>query len=533
MNISQRLALTLGLALLALLAIGSFGLWQQHQANDRFNYLKANTFPSIMTLNEAQTALTESRTAIYRHMLAQDDAKKSQEEQFLGTVDKRLNDALDHYEKDLLSNNDDKQLLDQERALFKDYIATRGAVLQQSKEHKPPVTDAMRAASKALSLKLNEHLKFNYDYADRLSLDNQAAYQQAINLSVGVIAVSLLVCAGMGWSLFSHIRRSLNSIRTSMLTVCQSLDFRLRATVGRKDEVGETAEAFNTLLQQLQQSFQDIHRSIASVDQAIEGMAANTTQIARSSEVQSEAAATMAAAVEEMTVSINHVADRANEASQQTSAAGHTASQGGKVIMATVEGITQVSGSVSEAAQRIAQLQEDSQTIATVMGIIKDIAEQTNLLALNAAIEAARAGEMGRGFAVVADEVRKLAERTAKSTTEISSVIAKMQQGTRDAVESMEMVVGRTQQEANSAREANTVIGHIQTNTQQAMELVKDISNSIAEQTSTSTTIAQRVEQIAQMAEENASAATSSADAARDLQQQAKTILQTVEQYQV
>jgi methyl-accepting chemotaxis protein len=140
-------------------------------------------------------------------------------------------------------------------------------------------------------------------------------------------------------------------MRDVMFNVREALDFRLRVKVMRKDEVGETAIAFNALLQQLQDSFQDIRRSVESVDQAIEGMASNTSQIARSSELQSEAAAAMAAAIEEMTVSINHVSDRALEANQQTSAAGDTASQGGQVILATVSGITAVSESIRQAAR--------------------------------------------------------------------------------------------------------------------------------------------------------------------------------------
>ncbi|WP_230369408.1 methyl-accepting chemotaxis protein [Paludibacterium denitrificans] len=202
-------------------------------------------------------------------------------------------------------------------------------------------------------------------------------------------------------------------------------------------------------------------------------------------------------------------------------------------MLTTVEGITTIASSIREAADRISLLRDDSETIASVLGVIKDIADQTNLLALNAAIEAARAGEMGRGFAVVADEVRKLAERTASSTTEISSVIAKMKQGTNDAVGSMQQVVERVTREADCAREASDAIDRIQRNTQRAMELVQDISDSIVEQSSASQTIAQNVEQIAQMAEENSAASSSSADAAKQLHQQARQILTTVSQYQV
>ena len=315
--------------------------------------------------------------------------------------------------------------------------------MKASREHPGAATQAMLVAgpipdsAKALAKDLNDHIDFNYALADSLSKDNAAAYTLAFGSSLAVIAACLLLSGALGWVLFRHIRLSLHQIRSTLFNVNQQKDFRLRAPVGRMDEV-ETATAFNQLLDNLQRSFQEIRDSIGTIDGAMSGLANNTHEIARSSEVQSESAAAMAAAVEQMTVSINHVASSAVEARGQAQQAGEMATEGGQVISATVRGITEVAGAITDAAERIGQLKEDSATIASVMGVIRDIADQTNLLALNAAIEAARAGEMGRGFAVVADEVRKLAERTASSTTEIAAIINKMQSSTLEAVQSME-----------------------------------------------------------------------------------------------
>ena len=225
----------------------------------------------------------------------------------------------------------------------------------------------------------------------------------------------------------------------------------------------------------------------------------------------------MAATVEEMTVSVTHVADRAGETNQLAVRSGQVATEGAEVIGHTVEDINGIAQVVRSAAEHIDLLDQDSAKVNTVVAVIREVADQTNLLALNAAIEAARAGEAGRGFAVVADEVRKLAERTASSTQEIASTIGSMQtsaksaaEGMRAAVDQVESGVARTAQASDSIREISQV-------SQDTEARVGEISEAIREQSVASTSIAQQVERIAQMTEENSAAAAATADTARHL----------------
>ncbi|MCD4485773.1 methyl-accepting chemotaxis protein [Chromobacterium vaccinii] len=538
MTITKRLLLTTILALLAMLALGVQGLWKQQQANERFDYMKINTFPSIHTLDDAKEALADVRLTLARSVALSDPAAKKAEFAALADLDKRFDAALDKYEKELVSNDADRKLLQVDRDDMKMYRQQRDKYLQLVQDNNVAAADKLMTGdmsneAKALNQALIDHIEFNYKLAEQLSKDNAAAYLAAWWQSTILVALAVLVCGWLSGHLFLNIRSSLEQMLDTMQSVRTSLDFRLRAPVKRMDEIGKIGSSFNELMGRLQQSFQEIRRSVEDMEGSIIHMVNSSGDIASSSVQQSESASAMAAAVEQVTVSINHVADRAREANHQAREAGEIADHGSRVMLGTVDGISAVAESVGEASDRIGKLRDDSVTIATVLGVIKDIADQTNLLALNAAIEAARAGETGRGFAVVADEVRKLAERTASSTTEISAVIDKMQQGTQAAVTGMQQVVTRVNEEAEKARGAGDTIQQIKTNSSHSMLLIGEISDSIVEQGSASNTIAQKVEQIAQMAEANSKASSDSADSARELREQAGNIQRTVAQYKV
>ena len=149
--------------------------------------------------------------------------------------------------------------------------------------------------------------------------------------------------------------------------------------------------------------------------------------------------------------------------------------------------------------------------------VIRAIAEQTNLLALNAAIEAARAGEAGRGFAVVADEVRALAHRTAQSTQEIEKMVAGIQNGTGEAVQSMQQSNQRTQNTLEMARAAGVALEQIT----QSISLINErnlvIASASEEQAQVSREVDRNLVNIRDLATQSAAGANQTSAASHEL----------------
>jgi len=278
------------------------------------------------------------------------------------------------------------------------------------------------------------------------------------------------------------------------------------------DELHAAGKNFNGMAASFRSLLGGVQSDVTHLNRAAEQLAASSQQISAGTASQSDAAASMAAAVEEMTVGIDHISRNAQDAQLCSRESDEVATRGGQIVAAVVDEIQGIALTVKESAAAVEALGQQSGQISAIVGTIKDIADQTNLLALNAAIEAARAGESGRGFAVVADEVRKLAERTAKSTHEISEMIAAVQSGTAVAVASMKNGVSRVSSGVEQARLAGEAIGQVQAQSRQVLNAVSEITNSLREQAAASTEIAQNVERIAQMAEENNAAASGNAD---------------------
>ena len=300
--------------------------------------------------------------------------------------------------------------------------------------------------------------------------------------------------------------------------------------------VGDT----NSLLASMKEMQQTLRRMIEEI---VEGagqlsMASGqllqaSEEVAKRSQQQSESASSMAAAVEEMTVSIDQVGENAREAHHISVQAGELSSHGTEVVRHAADEMNRIASAVQSSAMVIEELGHQSDQITQIVKTIREIADQTNLLALNAAIEAARAGEQGRGFAVVADEVRKLAERTSRSTTEITSMVERIQKGTRDAVSSMETGVTQAGNGVELAGQAGASIAEIRDGAMRVVNVVNNISDSIREQGAVSSDIAKSIENIARMSEESSQAVQETARAARHLQQLSSSLHNLVTRFRL
>ena len=346
----------------------------------------------------------------------------------------------------------------------------------------------------------------------------EIAYQKDVKIFLALTIFGLLTVLSIAWFVVNHISSSLriagdfaNSIASGNLT-------RPIPQAG-EDEIGDLMAKLGVMRNTLHELIASISQNMKGLKQSAAELSGSATSSARTTEMQAEAASSMAASVEQLSVSIDQVEEHASEARNVTLASSAQSTEGGRIIHDAAAEMKLIADAVNSTAGTIKELEGYSDQISSIVQVIKDIADQTNLLALNAAIEAARAGEQGRGFAVVADEVRKLAERTGNSTQEIGAMIGKIQQGTQRAVQEMEAGVKRVGDGVELAHKAGDSVTDIRNSAEHATRAVDDINLALKEQAVAARDIAQKVERIAQGSETNSAAVAQTAASAHRLEQ--------------
>ena len=292
----------------------------------------------------------------------------------------------------------------------------------------------------------------------------------------------------------------------------------MTGVAGAIQEVGIKLKETIGIAQQSAQSVSNISDLLSSASE----------QLATGMENQSERISTIVTASTEMAKTSGGIAQNVNIVQQKSADVLELAKAGGKKIVHSTHSMADILKQVTTASEQASSLELKAIQVQEVVSIITSIAEQTNLLALNAAIEAARAGEAGRGFAVVADEVRSLAERSTKSTHEINTIIASMQEGVGQVVGTMDKVSTSAKDGNEISQDAAESFTQIITAMQSLQENVAVNAVSVEEMSSTAENITAEIQSISEVSIQSLSIAKHIAESAGSLEKNMDSLTSSV-----
>jgi len=399
------------------------------------------------------------------------------------------------------------------------------------------------AANELLLKVVNPTLKHSAETADRLMATEMAAAErfykeaEAGYNTMFTLITSVLVIGALGSALLAYL--TVSSITFGVTRVEEAAnrlaegDLNVKVDYQGKDEIGHIVKAFNNMAATFRETVNDIKDAITRLASAAEETSVVTAQTNSGINQQQVETSQVATAINEMNATVHEVARNAVEAASAAKDADASFNEGKKVVDTIIEAIGALAKEVDQAAQVIHQLEQESDSIGSVLDVIKGIAEQTNLLALNAAIEAARAGEQGRGFAVVADEVRTLAGRTQDSTKEIEEMITKLQSGTGKAVQVMEAGKEKSRIGVEHASAAAEALQTINAAVDRISSMNAQIANAAEEQSAVTEEINRSIVNINSVAEQSAAGAQQTAAASDDLAKLAEQLKGLVERFKV
>ena len=535
-KISSRLKLLMGALLALALLIGGMG-WIHSIVTDRaLKSLYDDRLVPLQLLSNVKERTLHNRLAITQSALFPEKHEKYRKEitdnlaEISKNMDGYMATYMDSHEKEIAEKLITVQKRYQEEALIPAMEAMSAGKTSEVNAMLDTKLRALYYEAKALNdelikLQLDESLKINND---------------ATTFTKNMTVLFMIVIFGgggaalwFGMSIIRGINRSLQELSGVMVRMASNHDLTVRSKVFGKGEIGQSAMAFNSLIDELAAILKKVDISAKSVASTAAQLSTSSSQIERGSREQSEAAASTAAAVEEITVSINSVSANTDDVKILSEHSLQQTKSGNENVSIMIAEIQRVQDAVNLIADSVQEFVSSAQSISTMTQQVKDIADQTNLLALNAAIEAARAGEQGRGFAVVADEVRKLAEKSAQSASQIDEVTISLSQKSSRVDEVVQNGLRALNATQEQVARVSKVLKDAGDSVLKSTQGVNDIASSVREQSIASTEIARNVERIAQMSEENHAAVRSNSQDAIHLNSLSEELQNSVSSFKV
>lgn len=469
-----------------------------HMKTSLEDMYKVNLLP-VEWLNMARAQSRTAEGITLQVLLA--ELSKPQQEKLIAESKSRMDEAdklIDQYEKQVATQQARQKVADIKK-MMKDYHVERQKAVElvlsgKRQEGFTYFTKNAAGHIEHINAVMEELAHAEAKQAAERSEHSEKEAMNAVKISLVITLMAMLVSLGLGLWIARMIARPLQAMVNRAEDMAKGNLTGADINTTTQDEVGQLAEAFNSmagnlrrLVRQVSESAQQVAAASETLTEGAEQSAQATTQIATSiMEVaegtvqQSKTVDDTTQIIEQMASNMQQMSVNANTVVGVTNESAGTARQGQKAVEAAVAQMTKIENTVAASAQVVTELGERSEQIGQIVDTITGIAGQTNLLALNAAIEAARAGEQGRGFAVVAEEVRKLAEQSEVATKQIATMIGEIQQDTVRAVAAMKDGTREVKTGTAVVNNAGQAFAQIAALVEKVSDQVQAISNAIA-----------------------------------------------------
>ncbi|WP_454868307.1 methyl-accepting chemotaxis protein [Pseudomonas farris] len=520
LNIAPRAFLGFAFIALLVIVLGVFAVNRMSIIRQASVDMERTQLPSIGFLGNLTENVLRMRILSFRVLVNRDPAALQEAQTRIGVLVDKVRSAQASYAA-LPANPEEAALYNTFATTLDNYLQAQSQMLDLSRQNKLEemralINTRIKEGTDQMGEQLNKLVALNAADAKAASAKAGEHYSEAFIGIVTVAVIASLLTVLLAWLLTRSILTPLNRAVLAAETIAGG-NLSKVIEVDGNDEPARLLGALAAMQSNLRKTIEQIAGSATQLGAAAEELSTVTQEASRGLQQQNNEIEQAATAVNEMTAAVEEVARNAVSTSEASNQSTQAAREGRDRVVETVDAIQTMTHDVQNTALMIEGLAAQGRDIGKVLDVIRAIAEQTNLLALNAAIEAARAGEAGRGFAVVADEVRALAHRTAQSTQEIEKMVAGIQNGTGEAVSSMQQSNQRTQSTLEMARAAGIALEQITQSIQLINERNLVIASASEEQAQVSREVDRNLVNIRDLATQSAAGANQTSAATHEL----------------
>jgi methyl-accepting chemotaxis protein-1 (serine sensor receptor) len=506
-KIATRLQWIIGILGCLLVGIGSLGLQGLAASNASLKTVYEDRVIALGQLGEVSRLLQRNRIVLLDSLVHREPAHVKQQTDEFDRNTARIESTWKAYEATYLTI-EESALAKEFPSLYRNLMdqglrPMRGALANQDHERADQFYQTQVAHLMAPVMENIDQLnRIQFAVSKQEYESGLANFTWMRAVSISAILGGLGIAIALGYFMIRSLYRQLGGEPSEVLAITTAV-----AQGDLTTAIAVPASAPDSVMAGMARMQHALQIMVGTVREGSESVASGSTQIASGSgdlssrtERQASALEQTAASMEQLSATVRQNADSAREAYRLSNVASGVARKGGDVVaqvVDTMQGIDQA-----------------SQRIADIIGVIDGIAFQTNILALNAAVEAARAGEQGRGFAVVASEVRSLAGRSADAAKEIKGLISA-------SVERVALGSDQVQQAGGTMKEVVLAI-------QQVADLMDSISAASSEQASGVSQIGEAVGHMDQTTQQNAALVEEMSAAAASLRARAHELVQSV-----